>query len=62
VIAEEIWVKRDPEQATLSGEIDRETHKWCGQQQSVLDYPQLAGLETNKEPSIGGKFHCRWLT
>ena len=62
VVSEEIWIKRDPEQTTLARRIDGETQERCGQQGAVLDYPQLAGLEADKEPSIGRKCHCRWLT
>jgi len=51
-----------PEQAALARRIDRETQERCGEQGSVLDYPYLAGLKANKEPSIGRKFHCRGCT
>ena len=50
VVSEEIWIKRDPEQTTLARRIDGETQERCGQQGAVLDYPQLAGLEADKEP------------
>ena len=62
VVSEEIRIERNPEQAALARRIDRETQERCGEQGSVLDYPYLAGLKANKEPSIGRKFHCRGCT